>query len=85
MRLNIYHTNDIHANFAFLGRVCAYLEEHRTESDLYLDSGDFLDLKSLVVQADRAEVLWHWRNFAVWTLWPWATTRSIWAVRTWKS
>ena len=53
MRLNIYHTNDIHANFAFLGRVCAYLEEHRTESDLYLDSGDFLDLKSLVVQADR--------------------------------
>lgn len=53
MRLNIYHTNDIHANFSFLGRVCAYLEEHRTESDLYLDSGDFLDLKSLVVQADR--------------------------------
>lgn len=53
MRLNIYHTNDIHTNFAFLGRVCAYLEEHRAESDLYLDSGDFLDLKSLVVQADR--------------------------------
>lgn len=55
MRLNIYHTNDIHANFAFLGRVCAYLEEHRAGSDLYLDSGDFLDLKSLVVQADRGE------------------------------
>lgn len=53
MHLNIYHTNDIHANFAFLGRVCAYLAEHRAESDLYLDSGDFLDLKSLVVQADR--------------------------------
>ena len=53
MRLNIYHTNDIHSNFSFLSRVCGYLEQYRQEEDLYLDSGDFLDLKSILVQADR--------------------------------
>ena len=55
MRLNIYHTNDIHADFSFLSRVCAYLSGHREESDLYFDSGDFLDLKSVLVQADRGK------------------------------
>lgn len=53
MRLNIYHTNDIHADFSFLSRVRAYLSDHRGKSDLYFDSGDFLDLKSVLVQADR--------------------------------
>lgn len=53
MRLNIYHTNDIHADFSFLSRVRAYLSDHREKSDLYFDSGDFLDLKSVLVQADR--------------------------------
>lgn len=55
MRLNIYHTNDIHADFSFLSRVCAYLSGHREKSDLYFDSGDFLDLKSVLVQADRGK------------------------------
>ena len=53
MRLNIYHTNDIHADFSFLSRVRAYLSDHREKSDLYFDSGDCLDLKSVLVQADR--------------------------------
>lgn len=53
MRLNIYHTNDIHADFSFLSRVRAYLSDHREKSDLYFDSGDFLDLKSVLVQANR--------------------------------
>lgn len=53
MHLNIYHTNDIHADFSFLSRVRAYLSDHREKSDLYFDSGDFLDLKSVLVQADR--------------------------------
>lgn len=53
MRLNIYHTNDIHADFSFLSRVRTYLSDHREKSDLYFDSGDFLDLKSVLVQADR--------------------------------
>lgn len=53
MRLNIYHTNDIHADFSFLSRVRAYLSDHREKSDMYFDSGDFLDLKSVLVQADR--------------------------------
>lgn len=55
MRLTVYHTNDIHADFAFLGRVCAYLSSHRQSEDLYFDSGDFLDLKSILVQADRGK------------------------------
>lgn len=55
MRLTIFHTNDIHADFAFLGRVCAYLSGHRQTEDLYFDSGDFLDLKSILVQADRGK------------------------------
>lgn len=53
MQIQIYHTNDIHADFAFLGRVHAYLKANRREQDLYFDSGDFTDLKSIVVQADR--------------------------------
>ena len=55
MRLRIYHTNDIHADFDFLGRVHGYLREHRGEQDLYFDSGDFTDLKSVIVQADRGK------------------------------
>ena len=53
MLLNIYHTNDIHADFAFLSRVHWYLSAHRGESDFYFDSGDFTDLKSVIVQSDR--------------------------------
>jgi len=53
MQIQIYHTNDIHADFAFLGRVHAYLKANRRPQDLYFDSGDFTDLKSIVVQADR--------------------------------
>lgn len=55
MRLRIYHTNDIHADFDFLGRVHGYLREHRGEQDFYFDSGDFTDLKSVIVQADRGK------------------------------
>lgn len=52
MLLRIYHTNDIHANFSFLSRVHGYLSANRKENDLFLDSGDFTDLKSLIVQSD---------------------------------
>lgn len=55
MHLNIYHTNDIHANFPFLSRVCAYLSDHRESADFYFDSGDFMDLKSTLVQADQGK------------------------------
>lgn len=53
MRLQIYHTNDIHSDFSFLKRVHSYLTEHRNEQDFYFDSGDFTDLKSTIVQSDR--------------------------------
>ena len=55
MRLRIYHTNDIHADFPFLSRVHNYLREHRESRDFYFDSGDFTDLKSVIVQADRGK------------------------------
>lgn len=55
MHLNIYHTNDIHANFPFLSRVCAYLSDHRESAVFYFDSGDFMDLKSTLVQADQGK------------------------------
>lgn len=55
MQLRIFHTNDIHGNLDFLGRVQAWLAEHRGENDFYFDSGDYMDLKSVVVQADRGK------------------------------
>lgn len=53
MILNIYHTNDIHADFSFLSRVHGYLSAHREQQDFFFDSGDFLDLKSVIVQSDQ--------------------------------
>jgi len=50
--LTIYHTNDIHSNYAFLKKVHAYLKANRKPEELYLDSGDFTDLKDEIVQAD---------------------------------
>lgn len=55
MRLHIYHTNDIHADFSFLSRVHGYLSAHRGGEDFFFDSGDFMDLKSVIVQSDRGE------------------------------
>lgn len=52
MRINIYHTNDIHSNFEFLRKVNGYIRNNKNNDDIYLDSGDFTDLRSLVVQAD---------------------------------
>ena len=55
MRMRIYHTNDIHGNLDFLRRVQAWLADNRGENDFYFDSGDYMDLKSIVVQADRGQ------------------------------
>ena len=52
MIINIYHTNDIHSNYDFLKKVHAYIRENKKENDLYLDSGDFLDVSSLLVESD---------------------------------
>lgn len=52
MRFNIYHTNDIHSNYEFLKRVHRYIKDNKTEDDLYFDSGDYLDLSSIIVEAD---------------------------------
>ncbi|MBR5317766.1 MAG: bifunctional metallophosphatase/5'-nucleotidase [Lachnospiraceae bacterium] len=53
MYINIYHTNDIHCEFDTFRKIAAYLKKHKTENDFYFDSGDYTDLKSIVVQADR--------------------------------
>ena len=52
MNVVIYHTNDFHSNFNNLKQVHAYIRANKTEHDLYLDSGDYTDLSSIVVQAD---------------------------------
>ncbi|RRD92389.1 bifunctional metallophosphatase/5'-nucleotidase [Clostridiales bacterium COT073_COT-073] len=53
MRVHIYHTNDIHSNYSFLKKVYCYLLKHKTENDFYFDSGDYNDLTSFLVQADK--------------------------------
>lgn len=57
MLMHIFHTNDIHANDNFLKKIHHYMLDHKTDNDLYLDSGDFCDLKSLIVQADKGDSL----------------------------
>lgn len=53
MYIHIYHTNDIHAEYNTFRKIAAYLRKHKTEYDFYFDSGDFMDLKSIMVQADK--------------------------------
>lgn len=53
MRIHIYHTNDIHSNYDFLKKVHGYLRDHKRENDFYFDSGDYTDLKNIIVQADQ--------------------------------
>ena len=53
MYINIYHTNDIHCEFDEFRKIAAYLKKYKTENDFYFDSGDYTDLKSTIVQADR--------------------------------
>lgn len=55
MKFTIYHTNDIHSNFDFMKKVHAFLKANKKHEDLYLDSGDFNDLKSPIVQADMGK------------------------------
>ena len=53
MSLHIFHTNDLHSNYTALGSVEEVLCAQRGAEDLYFDSGDFTDLKSPVVDADK--------------------------------
>ena len=53
MRVNIYHTNDIHSNYDFLKRVHNYIRKNKSKNDLYFDSGDYTDLKNIIVQCKR--------------------------------
>lgn len=55
MKVNIYHTNDIHSNYEFLKRVYDYMQKNKKENDFYFDSGDYTDLKSVIVQADNGQ------------------------------
>lgn len=49
----IYHTNDIHGDYEFVKKVHAYLKKNKKSEDLYMDSGDYNDLKNVIVQADK--------------------------------
>lgn len=53
MQIKIYHTNDLHADYHTLRNIKAFLKKNMTENDIYLDSGDFCDLRDLIVQCDK--------------------------------
>ncbi|MCQ2983174.1 MAG: 5'-nucleotidase C-terminal domain-containing protein, partial [Treponemataceae bacterium] len=53
MQFAIYHTNDIHSNYDALKKVHAYLAAHKEPQDLFLDSGDFADLRDVIIQSDK--------------------------------
>lgn len=59
----IYHTNDIHGNYMFLKKVHAYLRNNKMAEDIYLDSGDYTDLKNVIVQADKGVLAMELLNF----------------------
>lgn len=43
VKINIFHTNDIHSRYNQLAKISTYLKKHRKENDLTLDAGDFID------------------------------------------
>ncbi len=53
MQFSIYHTNDIHSNYDALRCIYTWLAQHREPDDLFLDSGDYADLKDVIVQSDK--------------------------------
>lgn len=53
----LYHTNDLHSKFDYLGKVFSYLKANRQEDDLYVDAGDLLDLKDSLVAADGGHLI----------------------------
>lgn len=54
--MRIFHTNDIHSEYENMERLSTFLKRSKTENDLYLDSGDVGDLKSLTVIGSKGEV-----------------------------
>lgn len=53
MKINIYHTNDIHSNYSFLQNVHRYMHANKTDNDFYFDVGDYNDIKSILVDSDK--------------------------------
>lgn len=47
--MKLYHTNDIHSEFDQCAKLATFLKNHKTEDDLYLDCGDFCDLKDVSI------------------------------------
>lgn len=54
--MKIFFTNDIHSNFQSLLGLSTYIRENRSPNDLFLDAGDMMDLKDLLVQGNRKGV-----------------------------
>lgn len=47
--MKLYHTNDIHSEFNNCAKLATFLKHHKTADDLYLDCGDFCDLKDVSI------------------------------------
>ncbi len=47
--MKIYHTNDMHSEFEKCAGIASYFRTHKTVDDLYVDAGDFCDLKDISI------------------------------------
>lgn len=47
--MKLYHTNDMHSEFKHCAKLKTFFKQHKTENDLYLDAGDFCDLKDICI------------------------------------
>ncbi|MFX3672923.1 MAG: bifunctional UDP-sugar hydrolase/5'-nucleotidase [Paenisporosarcina sp.] len=53
MKIKILHTNDIHSNFENYAKMATLISQHKDETTLVLDGGDFADFKSIELQGTR--------------------------------
>jgi 2',3'-cyclic-nucleotide 2'-phosphodiesterase (5'-nucleotidase family) len=49
IKIDLYHTNDIHSNFSAFASVSQVLKSLRSQDDIVLDAGDFNDFKDIMV------------------------------------
>ncbi|SDJ83316.1 bifunctional metallophosphatase/5'-nucleotidase [Sediminibacillus albus] len=53
MKLKIIHTNDLHSHFDEFSRAASLIRQHKDESTVLLDGGDFADFRSIELQGTK--------------------------------
>lgn len=49
IKIDLYHTNDVHSNFSAFASISGILKTQRKPEDILLDAGDFNDFKDIMV------------------------------------